>query len=174
MNTRDFLVAYQGLERKLFAFAMRLTRNRADADDLLQETVFRAYANCDKFREGTNFKSWITTIMRNTFINKYRTHRRRNVVDGSLEDYTYDVENKSISNTSESVIMMQELSAIINQVKPKYRIPFLMHYKGYEYQEIAAEMNIPIGTVKSRLHTARQQLSELIKRDYNGVRPMRA
>ncbi|MEM9886695.1 MAG: RNA polymerase sigma factor [Bacteroidota bacterium] len=174
MNTQEFLVAYQGLERRLYAFAMRLTRNGADADDLLQETAVRAYSNRDKFQVGTNFKSWITTIMRNTFINKYRTRRRRNVVDGSLEDYTYDVENKSVSNDSESIIMMEELSRMIEQIKPKYRIPFMMHYKGYEYQEIAEEMNIPIGTVKSRLYTARQQLTQIVSVEYQEASPMRA
>lgn len=174
MNTQEFLSTYQGLESRLYAFAMKLTRNKADADDLLQETTVRAYANREKFQIGTNFKSWITTIMRNTFINNYRTHRRRNVVDGSLEEHTYAIESKVVPNSSESEIMMQELSVLINKVKPKYRIPFLMHYKGYEYQEIAEEMNIPIGTVKSRLYTARQKLTKLIKREYGESRVMRA
>ncbi|MEM1328800.1 MAG: RNA polymerase sigma factor [Bacteroidota bacterium] len=174
MNTREFLDAYQGLEHKLYAFAMKLTRNSADADDLMQETAVRAYSNRDKFQMGTNFKSWTTTIMRNTFINRYRMKRRRNLVDGPLEDHTYAIESNTVSNGSESVMMMQELRKILDQIKPKYRIPFLMHYQGYEYQEIAKEMNIPIGTVKSRLYTARQQLTKLIQANYQEERLMRA
>jgi RNA polymerase sigma-70 factor (ECF subfamily) len=174
MNTHEFMDAYQALEHKLYAFAMKLTRNSADADDLMQETAVRAYSNRDKFQMGTNFKSWTTTIMRNTFINRYRMQRRRNLVDGPLEDHTYAVESTTVSNGSESVIMMEELRKILDQIKPKYRIPFLMHYQGYEYQEIAKEMNIPIGTVKSRLYTARQQLTKLIRANYQEDRLMRA
>ncbi|MEM8527160.1 MAG: RNA polymerase sigma factor [Bacteroidota bacterium] len=170
----QFLKEYGRLENRLFAFAMKLTRSKADADDLMQETVVRAYSNKERFQMGTNFKSWITTIMRNTFINNYRSHRRRNVVDGSLEEHSYAIESRTVPNDSESTMMMEELSELMEQIKPKYRIPFLMHYKGYEYQEIAAEMNIPIGTVKSRLYTARQQLTKLIRVNYQEKQMWRA
>ncbi|MEM8528435.1 MAG: RNA polymerase sigma factor [Bacteroidota bacterium] len=174
MNNHEFLSAYGELEQRLYAFAMKLTRNRSDADDLLQETVIRAYSNRDKFQLGTNFKSWITTIMRNTFINNYRTRKRKNIVDGSLEDHTYAVESNIVPNNCESNLMMEELSSILNSVKPKYRIPFLMYYKGYEYSEIATEMSLPIGTVKSRLFTARQKLSALITNHYKEKKLIRA
>lgn len=174
MNNRDFLKEYQSLEHRLYAFAVKLTRSKTDADDLLQETVIRAYSNRDKFQIGTNFKSWITTIMRNIFINNYRTKKRRNIVDGSIEEHTYAMPSNAVSNNSESNLMMEELSKILEAVKPKYRIPFLMYYKGYGYQEIAAEMNLPIGTVKSRLFTARQKLSDLIKIHYREKKLMRA
>lgn len=174
MEMNQFLKEYGRLENRLFAFAMKLTRSKADADDLMQETVVRAYSNKERFQMGTNFKSWITTIMRNTFINNYRSHRRRNVVDGSLEEHSYAIESRTVPNDSESTMMMEELSELMEQIKPKYRIPFLMHYKGYEYQEIAAEMNIPIGTVKSRLYTARQQLTKLIRVNYQEKQMWRA
>jgi len=174
MNNHHFLEEYKGLEHRLYAFAMKLTRSKSDADDLLQETVIRAYSNREKFEIGTNFKSWITTIMRNTFINDYRTKKRRNLVDGSLDDHSYSIESNIVPNNSESNLMMEELSKILETVKPKYRIPFLMYYKGYEYQEIATEMNLPIGTVKSRLFTARQKLSALIRTHYQEKKLMRA
>jgi len=174
MEANQFLKEYRTLENRLYAFAMKLTRSSSDADDLMQETVVRAYDNRDRFQVGTNFKSWSTTIMRNTFINNYRSKRRRNLVDGSLEEHSYATESRAVPNDCESTLMMEELSQLLDQVKPKYRTPFLMHYKGYEYQEIAAEMNIPIGTVKSRLYTARQQLSKLIRVHYQETQMWRA
>lgn len=173
MTTTQFISAYQPLKSELFAFAVKLTRSRSAADDLVQETLTKAYKHRNKFSMGTNFKSWITTIMRNTFINDYRKNKRRGEVQHPLENYTYAIESQTISNGSESTMMMKELQAIINQIKPKYRKPFLMHYQGYEYQDIAAEMNIPIGTVKSRLYTARQKLRKLIEKNYPNIQHLR-
>lgn len=169
MTTTQFIESYSPLENKLYAFAVKLTRNHSAAKDLLQETLTKAYSNRSKFTMGTNFKSWITTIMRNAFINDYRKNKKRGEVEHPIENYTYAVESKAISNGSESTIMMKELRSIINEVKPKYRIPFLMHYQGYEYKDIATELNIPVGTVKSRLHTARQQLRKLIRINYPNI-----
>ncbi|MEM8524944.1 MAG: RNA polymerase sigma factor [Bacteroidota bacterium] len=166
MNNHEFLSAYQSLEQRLYAFAIQLTRSKADADDLLQETAMRAFSNRKEFRIGTNFKAWITTIMRNTFINNYRTIRRRRTVTGALEDHAQEAKNQAVSNDCESNLMMEELSDILGQVDEKYRIPFLLYHKGYDYQEIAMKMKIPLGTVKSRLHIARQRLCKLIQSYY--------
>ena len=166
MTRTDFLSSYASLESKLYAFAFKLTRNTPDAKDLMQETMVRGYTNCDKFRAGTNFKAWITTIMRNTFSNMYRKIRRRNETSEAVESYDSVLMNKAVFNLSESNIMVSELISIVEQLDEKYKIPFLMSYQGYDYQEISVQMNIPIGTVKSRLHTARQQLRVLVKSNY--------
>jgi len=174
MNNHEFLSAYQSLEQRLRAFAIKLTRSKTDADDLLQETVMLAYSNRKKIRMGTNFKSWITTIMRNTFINDYRIKRNRKTITGALEDHAHEAKNKMVTNDCESTLMMEELSDILQKIDSKYRLPFLMYYKGYDYQEIAAKMKIPMGTVKSRLYVARQKLSTLIQTYYQEQKLMSA
>ncbi|MEM1327591.1 MAG: RNA polymerase sigma factor [Bacteroidota bacterium] len=158
MQVNQFVAAYQPLDRYLYAFAMKLTGNAVDAADLMQETATRAFKYREQFKENTNFKAWIVTIMRNTFINEYR--RKKRIVSEELEvDKTeLNRDDLIVYNESESSIEMEELSALIAQLKPKYRQPFLMHYEGYSYQEIADEMGIILGTVKSRIHVARQQL----------------
>jgi len=172
MTSVDFVREYDKFDGKLYAFAMKLTRNRDDANDLMQETAIRAYANRERFEMGTNFKSWMTTIMRNTFINKYRERKRKKNVEHPIENYTYAVESKTISGGAETVLMMEEMSNIIGTLNEKYRIPFLMFYKGYHYDEISEEMNIPIGTVKSRLSTARKMLKDAIAIQYRGAYPL--
>ena len=166
MTTPEFNEQYQPLEKLLFAFAMKLTRNAVNAQDLLQETLFRAFKNKNCFIEGTNFKAWVTTIMRNSFINDYRKQRTRNKVEASVEDFSIFVENKSIIGDTNSNIMMNELNKIIAQLSENFRVPFVMYNDGYHYDEIAVELNIPIGTVKSRIFFARKKMKKMIKTQY--------
>lgn len=162
MQTNDFLKAYEPLDRKLYAFALKLTKNDFDAKDLLQETATRAFQHRDSFKEGTNFKAWISTILRNTFINNYRKRRVLEIASEPIEYYDFNLNHQAVYNLSESEIVMKELGLLLNQIDEMYRIPFLMAYQGYSYQEIAEEMNIPLGTIKSRIHTARKQLRILV------------
>lgn len=167
MNQSKFVAKFNQLENKLFAFAYKLTKDENKAKDLVQEAALKAYRNIDKFREGTNFKAWISTILRNTFINNYRRAKVRNITSEPVDDILYKVEEKFYTYNEGTVsIQMKELYSMIDQLKPKYKRPFLMHYKGYEYSEIAAEMDIPLGTVKSRLFVARQQLRKTVRRSY--------
>lgn len=166
MSTIDFQIKFNTLEDLLFAFAMKLTRNKDNAKDLVQETAFRAYRHRTKFRPGTNFKAWVTTIMRNTFINNYRRKKRRNQVEAPIEDYAYAIGYKTVSNTANKSLMMQELLSIVDQIPNLYSIPFMMHHKGYQYLEIAETLNIPLGTVKSRIYFARRKMRAMIKANY--------
>lgn len=166
MSTINFQTEFNTLENLLFAFAMKLTRNKDNAKDLMQETAFRAYRHRAKFRPGTNFKAWVTTIMRNTFINNYRRRKTRNHVEAPIEDYAYAIESKTVSNTASKSLMMQELLSIIDQIPNLYSSPFMMHHKGYKYLEIAGALNIPLGTVKSRIYFARRKMRALIKANY--------
>lgn len=171
MSTLEFSQAFNGLESILFSFAMKLTRNREDAKDLMQETAMRAYRHREKFTVGTNFKSWCSTIMRNTFINQYRKKKLRRNVNEPIESFLFAVENKNvIPNRGEMNIRMKEYITIFGEIGDIYSVPFLMFYKGYEYKEIASHLEIPIGTVKSRIFLARKKLRDLIKERY-GVRP---
>ena len=168
MTNQQFLSEINRLDNILFSFALRLTRNYEDAKDLMQETTLRAYKHRDKFAEGTNFKSWSSTIMRNTYINRYRKQKNRKHVNESVDNFLYAVENKAAAaNGGEAKIHFQELQDKLALVKEIYRVPFLMFYRGYEYREIAGHLNIPVGTVKSRIFLARKRLKFLI-----GERPV--
>lgn len=171
MSTLEFSKEFNGLESILFSFAMKLTRNREDAKDLMQETAMRAYRHREKFTVGTNFKSWCSTIMRNTFINQYRKAKLRRNVNEPIESFLFAVENKNvIPNRGEMNIRMKEYKTIFSEIGEIYSVPFLMFYRGYEYKEIASHLDIPIGTVKSRIFLARKKLKDLIQERY-GVRP---
>ena len=164
MSTADFSNKLTQFEQFLFNFAMRLTQNTEKAKDLVQDTSLRAFRYRDKFQVGTNFKGWIATIMRNTFINNYRKEQRRRVVSEPVEDFAYGLESKVIaSREAEINLRLEELGKMFDQIGKLYSVPFLMHYRGYEYQEIAAHFNVPIGTVKSRIHTARKKMKKLIQ-----------
>ncbi|MEM6321943.1 MAG: sigma-70 family RNA polymerase sigma factor [Bacteroidota bacterium] len=174
MTTTEFNDRYQALENLLFAFAMKLTKNRVNAQDLMQETLCRAYKNRNRFKEGTNFKAWITTIMRNNFINDYRKQRTRNKVEAPIEDCGYFVENKSVDGNTNSIMMMKELNGMVNNLSDNLRIPFTMFFDGYHYDEIATQLNVPIGTIKSRIFFARKKLRAMIKSNYGTIHLRRA
>lgn len=162
----EFQKRYNQIEDLLFGFAMKLTRNRENAKDLIQETVLRAFRNRDKYAKGTNYKAWMTTIMRNTFINSYRKKRTRKQVEAPIEDFLFVVENKSINGDAESIIMMRELREIIGNLSDAYRIPFILLVKGYQYAEISEKLDLPMGTVKSRIFAARSNLRSMVKSNY--------
>lgn len=149
----------------LKAFAYRLTQNHEDANDLVQETIFLALKNRDKFRGGTNFNAWIKTIMRNTFINNYRRKKRFMKYIGQKITSIF-AEKPQAFNNGESAIMMEEIHQIIEQLDKKFSIPFLMYYKGYSYEEISQKLDAPLGTIKSRIFFARKEMKELIRERY--------
>ena len=163
MTNDQFLTNIDNLNNLLFSYALRLTRNHQDAQDLMQETTMRAFRHKEKFTMGTNFKSWTSTIMRNTFINRYRKMKNRKHVNAPIEDFTYAIENTSaINNSGEQNLRMQELTRVMDSINDIYTVPFMMFYRGYEYKEIAEHLEIPIGTVKSRIFLARRKMKEII------------
>lgn len=167
MSPVEFNTKFNPLNDRLFGFAMRLTRNKEDAKDLMQETVYKAFSKRDRFKRGTNFKAWVSTIMRNSFINNYRRKKTRNQVEQPVEDLRLAAGNKTVNGNALSSIMVKEIYKMIQELSDLYAIPFLMHYRGFEYQEIADNLNIPIGTVKSRIHTARKKLRAKIQNRYD-------
>lgn len=174
MAASDFNTNFYGLTGPLQAFAYNLTKNQEEAKDLYQETAFRAMTNKEKFRAGTNFKAWLFTIMKNIFINNYR----RKVKSGTIIDTTdnlYYINSGSatIDNDAGRNILMGELNDMIDSLDQSIRKPFMMHYLGFKYQEIADQLGLPLGTVKSRIFFARKELKLKIERhygDYNTVR----
>ncbi len=155
------------LSNILLTFAYNLTKNSDDAQDLYQETAYRALTNQDKFRDGTNFKAWVFTIMKNIFINDYRKKAKSNVIVDETDNLYYINLGGTIGNLAESGMMMEELEFMVENLDDSIRIPFVMHYQGFKYQEIADHLELPLGTVKSRIFFARKELKELIAQRYN-------
>ncbi len=154
------------LQSNLLNFAYLLTSNRDDAYDLLQDTTLKALDNEDKYVDNVNFKGWVFTIMRNIFINNYRkVVRSATVIDQTEDLYHLNLPQESGLETPEGSIAATEITAAINSFSDEYRVPFSMHVAGYKYNEIADKMNLPLGTVKSRIFFARKRLQEMLK-DY--------
>lgn len=167
MTTIEFTKQLDQFQSFLYNFALRLTHNQEKAKDLVQDTSLRAFRYKEKFQVGTNFKGWISTIMRNTFINQYRKEKKRRHVSEPVESFAYALEGKIITpNQGESNLRMQELTGMFENMSDLYSVPFLLYYQGYEYKEIADELELPIGTVKSRIHTARNKMKEKIQSRY--------
>lgn len=161
MGSAKFQSNLLNLQDKLLNFAYMLTSNRDEAYDLLQETTLKALENEDKFAENTNFKGWVFTIMRNVFINNYRRGMRTaTIVDTTENLYHLNLSQDSGLETPEGSLGTSEISDAINSFADEYRIPFSMHVAGYKYNEIAEQMNLPLGTVKSRIFFSRKKLQE--------------
>ncbi len=161
MESAIFQKRLMGLQANMLNFALMLTSNRDDAYDLLQETTLKALNSRDKYVENTNFKGWVFTIMRNTFINNYRRIARSATFIDHTEDYYHlSLPQDSGLETPEGSFSANEISAAIAEFPEKYRVPFSMHIQGYKYNEIADEMGLPLGTVKSRIFFARQELQK--------------
>lgn len=160
MNKNDtFKSSVIGMQGNLMSFAMKLTTNREEAHDLVQDTTLKALDNEGKFAENTNFKGWILTIMRNIFINNYRrVARSATVIDQTEDLYHLNLSQDSGLETPEGSFGANEITDAINAFPDEYRIPFSMHVAGYKYNEIAEKMNLPLGTVKSRIFFARKKL----------------
>ena len=174
MSAIDFNNKLNDLSGLLHSFAYNLTKNVEDAKDLYQETAYRAVTNRDKFRPGTNLKAWLFTIMKNIFINNYRRKARANTIIDSTENlYFINSGSATISNDANSNILMKELTGMIDTLEDSIKIPFEMHYEGFKYQEIADELELPLGTVKSRIFFARRALKEMIQKQFGDVHSLR-
>ncbi len=159
MTNLEFNSRLLGMQSKLHRFAMSLTSDRETAPDLVQDTYLKALINKDQFVEFTNFKNWVFTIMKNTYINNYRRNVKKNtIIDGTLDlNNVYQINDKGYISP-ESVFSAQEIEITINSMSDEFRIPFRMHVAGYKYKEIARELGLKLGTVKGRIFIARKKL----------------
>lgn len=155
----------------LRAFAMSLTGDRVDAEDLYQDTAYKVLANTDKFNAGTNFKAWAVTIMRNLFINNYRKKVRRNtILDQTPNDYYINSGGRTVENHGDTNIAYKDILKMVSSLPEDFKRPFWMAYKGFKYDEIAEELDAPLGTIKSRIFFARKKLMKM----YEDAHRMRA
>jgi RNA polymerase sigma-70 factor (ECF subfamily) len=170
MTVLEFDSKFNQLSKLLQSFAYNLTKNLEDSKDLFQETAFRAMTNREKFRPDTNFKAWLFTIMKNIFINNYRKKVKANtIMDSTDNQYFINSSSTMIPNRADSQIMMQELNKMIGELDDSIQVPFMMHYQGYKYQEIADDLALPLGTVKSRIFFARKELKNRINAHFDNI-----
>lgn len=164
MTAIEFNYALHSSTKTLKPFALRLTKDGEEANDLLQDTLMKAFVNRDKFTEGTNLKAWLYTIMKNTFITNYqRMVRRKTFIDTTDNLHFINSSDVTIKNDAIQGFAMEDITRAINKLDDVYKVPFEMHFKGFKYHEIADRLQIPIGTVKNRIHIARKELKDRLK-----------
>lgn len=155
-----------GIQENMMNFALMLTANRDDAEDLMQDTTLKVLDNREKFVDNVNFKGWVLTVMRNIFINNcHKIVRTQTLVDQGVDLYNLDVVNESGFDSPDGSFQIQEITKAIESLNNDLKIPFSMYLSGYKYNEIAEKLNLPLGTVKSRIFFARQDLQKKLK-DY--------
>lgn len=157
-NVQKQLIQFQAM---LHSFAYKLTGDFTDAQDLYQDTAFKVLKNADKFKPGTNFKAWSSTIMRNIFINDYRKKKRRGVMTDATDNDFYINSGEIVEvNGGEKNLRYDEIVELIDDLPENLKEPFLLSYEGFKYDEIAERLNAPLGTIKSRIFFARKNLRE--------------
>lgn len=166
MSTLEFNNQVEQSSQSLYSFAYNLTKNIEDAKDLIQETTYRALLNRDKFKMDTNLKAWLYTIMKNIFINNYRRQVKRQTVTDETENQFYiNTLAKTTVNEGEVRLGLTEIENALADIDENIRVPFVMYFEGYKYHEIAEHLDIPLGTVKSRIFFARKELQRRLQRN---------
>ena len=175
MTTReDFTHDAMQHAPQLFSTAMRMTRNRSDAEDLVQETFIKAWRSFATYQQGTNLRAWLFRIMTNTYINKYNAQQRKPTeteLDDVEELFLYkrlgSVDQSQLSQSAEdqmlSLFTDDEVKKALEELPDQFRIPVLMSdVEGFSYKEIAEILEIPLGTVMSRLHRGRKSMPKML------------
>lgn len=160
MTTIQFQNSLTGLQNKMFFFALSLTSNTDKANDLVQETYLRALTYQNKFSPDTNLMAWIYTIMKNTFINEYRRNiKARSTIEGQSDCLNISFSKDDFYPSVDSIHAEKEIQKKIDLLEEEFRLPFELFLNGYKYKEIAEKLDLPIGTVKSRIFFTRKKLS---------------
>jgi RNA polymerase sigma-70 factor (ECF subfamily) len=164
MKTIDFTSMLTSHRSSLKMYALHFTRDTDDANDLVQDTMLKAITYYTKFKEGTNIKGWLYTIMKNTFINNYKKFVRISAFVVKADDISSaNLMYSATKNQAEPKFVMDDLQNALKKLPGTYLVPFTMYFEGYRYHEIAGHLKIPIGTVKTRIHVARQLIKKFLK-----------
>jgi RNA polymerase sigma-70 factor (ECF subfamily) len=146
------------LQEQLFYYALQLTEDREDALDLVQETSFKALKNRNRLHNNDHIRAWLYTILKNTYINYLRSSHYRQLTHDSEEINNYAAQSNGSHGAPYDTLEKKELHEIIGLLPGTYGTPIKMFLAGFSYKEIAEQMNIPIGTVKSRIHLGKKQI----------------
>ena len=161
MTAVEFNHRIASLKDTLELFTRRFTKDQEESEDLIQDTVLKALTYRDKFKQNTNLKGWLYTIMRNTFINNYRkAQRAKTTHDDTKELYYLNVADDYTFHSPDTSYEYEDIMNCVNDVKSDLLQPFRMHVDGYKYHEIADHLEIPIGTVKNRIFHARKEIQK--------------
>lgn len=161
MTAIEFNHRIASLKDTLELFTRRFTKDQEESEDLIQDTVLKALTYRDKFKQNTNLKGWLYTIMRNTFINNYRkAQRAKTTHDDTKELYYLNVADTHTFNSPDTSYEYDDILNCMNDVKSDLLVPFKMHVEGFKYHEIADTLEIPIGTVKNRIFHARKEIQK--------------
>lgn len=161
------------LQSSLESFALKFTNDIEDANDLVQDTFIKAMRFHTLYKHNTNLKAWLYMIMRNTFINDYRKKTRKNALIQTTEDLSvFELSKGATKNQGENKFIMEDINLALARLIPDQSVPFLRYFEGYKYHEIAKELGIPIGTVKTRIYMARQALKAQLKMYNSTLNPI--
>jgi RNA polymerase sigma-70 factor (ECF subfamily) len=163
MTAFEFNTRVIDLNEFIKGFALKYTRDVTLAEDLAQETILKALLNREKFRTNTNLKGWLKVILKNTFINAYRK-KSNQMISYNSEDYKV-MTGEADEYTPDNKLMTKYIQNLISNLDDDLSKPFMMHVDGFKYHEIAEEMELPLGTVKSRIHQTRKILASQLKND---------
>jgi len=170
----DFVTDAMQFAPQLFSTALRMTRNKSDAEDLVQETFIKAWRSFHTFQTGTNLRAWLYRIMTNTFINKYNSKQRRpseTELDEVEELYLYkrlgSIDQSKLSSSAEDQMLElftdDEVKHALEELPESFRLPVLLSdVDGFSYKEISEMLDIPLGTVMSRLHRGRKAMQKML------------
>ena len=148
----------------LLNHAIRFTKDESDAADLVQDTLIKAIRFRESYRDGTNLKGWLYTILRNTFLNTFRKEKyKRDHVCQTDEITSSQLSNSATANLAEGSFVIKDIGKALDMLPDIYRVPFVRYFEGYKYQEIADATGLPLGTVKTRIHMAREMLKKILK-----------
>ncbi|SMD18660.1 RNA polymerase sigma factor [Pedobacter nyackensis] len=160
----DFSRQLFAFKDSLHHFAFLFTKNEDDANDLVQDTMLKAIRHSEKFEAGTSMRRWLYIILKNTFINNYRKNNKlKNFKAESLQRAEQDFLNNSSTNDGEGKCILEDIHKVLGKLPYEYYYPFIRYFEGYKYHEIAKELDIPLGTVKTRIHCARIFLKHKLK-----------
>jgi RNA polymerase sigma factor (sigma-70 family) len=168
MTTIQFQNSLTGLENKMYYFALSLTCNSDKAHDLVQETYLRALTYQSKFSADTNLMAWVYTIMKNTFINEYRRNvKAKTTLESQSNRLQMSFSKDDFYPSVDSIHSEKEIYKKISLLEEEFRVPFQLFLNGYKYKEIAERLELPLGTVKSRIFFTRKKLCKCLSEYVN-------
>lgn len=158
MNYQEVMHKIEPIQQYLWRQALYYTNDNTKAKDLVQDTIYKVLTKIHLYKKDTNFKAWTSTILRNTFISQYRRKKKYKVTE--LETSYEALTSNSVFNTAEYHLMKEEIDEMLSKLSPLEKQVIEMRQKGYAYREITEQLRVPIGTVKSRIHSARKELKK--------------